>query len=668
MVSSLPDFDLDGGVPMALARGLSVAALCLAFGSLLVRAWLAPPAIAAMPPATAARVRQQTHLLINAALAAAFVTALTWVWLETASIADAETPLETLKAIPAVLTNTWFGTMVGARLAALAAAALLATYQPRRRWLAAACAGLALSLQAGHSHAAAMYQGLSWLLLFDWLHILAAGIWLGTLPGLALLIRRLEPAAAAIAVRRFSPVAAACVATIAASALFQAWVLIGSIPGLVGTANGWFACLKLVLFCVLIAFAAANRTRFTPALRGARDREAAATLRYSIITETLVGLLVVLAAGFLTSLPPAMHLQPTWPFPEMVSFAAIHEDPDILHEVLLAAAALTSAVILLALAVWARRFRLPAAAIAIAALILTLPHFDPLLVPAYPTSFFHSPTNFTAVSIADGAHLFPANCAMCHGPEGHGDGPMAAALPVPPADLTAAHLFMHSDGEMLWWLTNGIPAPNGAPAMPGFAATLSPDQRWHLIDYIRAHNAGLAYAATGDWRAPQKAPAFDMACGNATLSLRDRAGAFLRLIANPPAAPGKPATLSIMPVPATGAVACTTEDEAAPTAYAVLAGTTEANLPGTQFLIDSAGWLRAVQHPGASPSWNDPPVLTAAAATLASHPVSAATAMAGMDMNMDMSQPMSAAPKSSASRNALPKTPSETMEPMKMPM
>jgi mono/diheme cytochrome c family protein len=35
-----------------------------------------------------------------------------------------------------------------------------------------------------------------------------------------------------------------------------------------------------------------------------------------------------------------------------------------------------------------------------------------------------------------GAMLFARHCASCHGPEGRGDGPAAAALSTPPADLT----------------------------------------------------------------------------------------------------------------------------------------------------------------------------------------------------------------------------------------
>jgi mono/diheme cytochrome c family protein len=301
---------------------------------------------------------------------------------------------------------------------------------------------------------------------------------------------------------------------------------------------------------------------------------------------------------------------------------------------------------------------------------LTLPHIGPLLVPAYPTSFFHSPTNFAAGSIADGAHLFAANCVMCHGAEGHGDGPMAASLPVPPADLTAAHLFMHSDGELFWWLTHGIPAPDGSPAMPGFEATLTPDQRWHLIDYIRAHNAGLAYAATGKWRIPQKAPAMDMRCGTGTLSLHDRAGTFLRLVAGPSAAPGQLPAITVVAAPA-AATACISDDEAVPAAYAVLAATSVANLPGTQFLIDEAGWLRAIQRPATSPGWNNPRALDAEIDTLRAHPVEVAASVAQMDMNMDMSMPMPGMAKPQAAKSAStppPKAQPAKMEPMKMPM
>jgi len=41
----------------------------------------------------------------------------------------------------------------------------------------------------------------------------------------------------------------------------------------------------------------------------------------------------------------------------------------------------------------------------------------------------HTPAN-------SGKQMFEAYCATCHGKEGKGDGPVAAALKVPPTDLT----------------------------------------------------------------------------------------------------------------------------------------------------------------------------------------------------------------------------------------
>lgn len=39
-------------------------------------------------------------------------------------------------------------------------------------------------------------------------------------------------------------------------------------------------------------------------------------------------------------------------------------------------------------------------------------------------------------SPASGQEMFTTYCGVCHGPEGRGDGPAAAALKTPPADLT----------------------------------------------------------------------------------------------------------------------------------------------------------------------------------------------------------------------------------------
>jgi mono/diheme cytochrome c family protein len=52
------------------------------------------------------------------------------------------------------------------------------------------------------------------------------------------------------------------------------------------------------------------------------------------------------------------------------------------------------------------------------------------------TSTSRVPETKAVVDSIDGANLFKAYCAVCHGIRGRGDGPMAPLLKTPPPDLT----------------------------------------------------------------------------------------------------------------------------------------------------------------------------------------------------------------------------------------
>ena len=593
-----PAFDIEGGLPLALARGLFVAGLFSVFGTLLVR----------MPAGAAPGLLLRLRTLFRCVWSGACVAGLGWLLIQTQSMADPDSVPELLSALPTVLAQTSFGHVLG--LQALALTATGAAVRLGRPGLATATAALAVALQAGHGHAAAMYAGPSFLLLSMLGHLLAAGAWLGALPALLLLVHAAAPQVAADASRRFSRLASACVLVLAASAGFQFWVLVGGLPALLGTGYGLVALAKLGLFGALLALAAWNRFRLTSALTS--TAHAKRHLVRSIAIETGMGLLVVLAAGVLTNRPPAMHMQPVWPFGQRLSLDAVREDPEFRREVVLAGSALAGAAAMLVAATFARRLRWPLVAVAAAVAWFAAPHMGLLLADAHPTSFYRSPTGFSAASIVAGTALYPSQCAACHGAAGHGDGPAAAALPVPPADLTAAHLWMHSDGELFWWLSHGVAAPDGTPAMPGFAASLSDDQLWSLIDAIRAHNAGLTRQATGAWSLPLQAPDLPVTCDGRAADLREFRGRFVRLrIAGDPAPP-----------PGTLAQDCTTAAPDAIAAYATVSGIAAAALPGAEFLIDELGWLRAVQRPDDPHSWHDPQNLDAAMRALRAHPVS----------------------------------------------
>ncbi len=599
---ALPGFDISGGMPLAVLRGSFDAALFSSFGSLLFWAGVLTRARAKMPAEAERALDNRFLLLVRVSLIAALATGAAWLLFEAGLMADADGPAQSLGAIPTVLASTAFGHLLAAQGIGLALAILLLRRgaRPSQRNLALVASAGVLLLQAGHGHAMSMYGGVSLLLASEAVHLLAGGAWLGGLLPLLLAARLAPPRAGATAARSFSVLGKWCVGLVAATAACQAWTLIGSVPGLVGTAYGWIACTKLLVFGVLLGFAWVNRYRFAPALLGAQPDRAVWRLSVSIAVQTGFGVLVLLAAGVLSSLPPSMHLQAIWPFSQQLSLTTIREDPGFRREVVLALLALGGAVVLASSALllrgW-RRLAVLAAAVAIA--VLALPHLDLLLAEASPTSFYHSPTGFAVASIDDGAAVYPGRCAACHGAEGRGDGTLAATLPVPPADLTAGHLWMHSDGELFGWLTHGIEAPQGGLAMPGFGAVLSEDQRWALIDFIRARNAGLARRATGAWPVPLRPPAVQATCaGNRLLTLDQLRGRIVRVTFGTAADLSDRDVVTVRvtsdPSARPDARTCVADDQAIGPAYALIAGLDRDQLRNEQFLIDADGWLRTV--------------------------------------------------------------------------
>jgi mono/diheme cytochrome c family protein len=92
-----------------------------------------------------------------------------------------------------------------------------------------------------------------------------------------------------------------------------------------------------------------------------------------------------------------------------------------------------------------------------------------------------NPVAATSESIKTGAGLYVGYCLLCHGERGRGDGPWVEKLPTPPADLTEPGLLdRQSDGEIFWKITKG------REQMPGFDTQLKEEQRWHLVNYLRA--------------------------------------------------------------------------------------------------------------------------------------------------------------------------------------
>jgi len=82
-------------------------------------------------------------------------------------------------------------------------------------------------------------------------------------------------------------------------------------------------------------------------------------------------------------------------------------------------------------------------------------------------------------SAKEGKALYTSLCAPCHGDKGKGDGPAAAALNPKPADHSSPTMMNETDGSIFYKISEG------RNPMPQFKATLTDDQRWALVCYIR---------------------------------------------------------------------------------------------------------------------------------------------------------------------------------------
>jgi putative copper export protein/mono/diheme cytochrome c family protein len=585
----MEEFDITS----VILRGTHTAALASLFGTLVFQAF-----VIRWWPDTRWAITLRTRLarLTTISLLLSLSLGIAWLIARTAAIAGASTLAETLEALPLVALDTRFGRLLLLRFALLLV--LLPLCLADRRWLAPsraparataangrasagkrgngpsarpagqrwtastaiALAAGALALQAASSHAGAM-EGANGrgLVIAETLHVLAAGAWLGGLLPLLICLATMPAEPLAGVLRRFFPLGVATVLIIAATSLVQALYLVGSVPALVGTPFGLVALGKTALFVALLGFAALNRFVFSG--------KAGGRLRRSIVAETTLAVLTMLAAGTLAHLTPGVHEQPIWPFAWRPNPAAL----------------------------------------------------GPVLVQAYPTSFFASPTGFSADAILRGQRLYQASCASCHGTTGQGNGVSASSLPVAPPDLTTDRIRGYPDGDLFW--------------LAGHAIATPPAERWDLVDYLRAHATGEFVRGSGRGRVVVRTPTFGAICaGGNDLDPGDDRGKVLRILVSPDVHPtvmplDPDANLLTIRLPATdaerpGEATCLARPDAV-LAFAILLGTTPDGLAGNEILIDANGWLRARWRPGLKGGWPTPEALLTRMRALARNPLPA---------------------------------------------
>ena len=98
-----------------------------------------------------------------------------------------------------------------------------------------------------------------------------------------------------------------------------------------------------------------------------------------------------------------------------------------------------------------------------------------------------NPIPATVDSIDQGRQVFLDSCAKCHGVDARGGGPASNTTQVPPPALTgpSSHLTVHSDADLFTFISDGLPG-----GMPAWAHTLSDNQIWEVIVFLRSLQTG----------------------------------------------------------------------------------------------------------------------------------------------------------------------------------
>ena len=278
-------------------------------------------AYAAAEPAGLFRWRQ---VVLLAAAAAALISGLLWFVFSVANMSGTMAGIADQEMLWTVVNETTFGSVWMARMVLVVLILGVTAVCPRRKGIAgpglvtAFLASILLASLAGTGHAQ-VEEG--WMSLAhvgsDAAHLLAAGAWLGGLVPLGFILldysmRGGEPIVDVDRILlRFSSMGYVAVATLVASGLINSWFLVGSVSSLLTTLYGQILLAKVAAFAAMLALAAANRFWLVPRMMETRagSGQAAvwlARLRYHVLGEQFLGVMVLLAVSVLGTIRPAI--------------------------------------------------------------------------------------------------------------------------------------------------------------------------------------------------------------------------------------------------------------------------------------------------------------------------------------------------------------------------
>ena len=342
-------------------------------------------------------------------------------------------------------------------------------------------------------------------------------------------------------VPRVSAVLVPAVVILFATGLFNAWEQVATVDALFNTPHGQGLLLKLALLVPLLAIAAVNLLWLRPRIVAGAERSARRFLR-NVRAEAVLAACLLLPVALLAGLPPAARQA----FPEPIEMArqagdlrvALKVEPAWVgvsrFEVELSdpQGAAPSDVRRVVLTFTMEGMNMGRTSVTMtplrdgryeaegfyvgmpgisqigvavdraaggdrtAVFRIEVPDINPQQMAGLSTllglragfpGVAGAPVRADAASLARGSVLYQRHCVACHGETGIGNGPAAASLLPPPADLTL-HARWHASEQLNWFITHGVPGTS----MVGFAGQLDPGERWDVVNHLHA----LAQAPT----------------------------------------------------------------------------------------------------------------------------------------------------------------------------
>ena len=236
-----------------------------------------------------------------------------------AEVAVFRDPFEPLAAeIRLLVTGTSWGRAWLSQIVAIVLSAVAFTLASTRGraaepgWMMAVAGVVLLAYTPALSgHAVGAEHYVTAAITADVLHVVAGGVWLGTLAVMAGVLHQGRRRGALVTRRlivdwitAFSPLAVGSAAVIGATGLFAAWLHLGAFSSLWAEPYGRRLSLKLLVFAAVLACGAWNRTRSRDRVRASGGE---ARLPRTIALELGLGLLLLLVTAVLTMTPPPAH-------------------------------------------------------------------------------------------------------------------------------------------------------------------------------------------------------------------------------------------------------------------------------------------------------------------------------------------------------------------------